>query len=89
MKSEDRTKNIYTEMVANAVSETLFRLNREAGIPLEHVLAAAHGHVAVMMAAAVGGEVAHERCLKAAEQVRPLLSVSDVALAAATPHGRG
>ncbi len=76
------------EAVARCVGDLLLRLHHEAGIPLELVMAAAHGQVVTMLASIVGGEVAAERCTNAAELVRPVLSISDAALAAATPHGR-
>ncbi|MEY8841791.1 hypothetical protein AB9K41_22410 [Cribrihabitans sp. XS_ASV171] len=88
MSEQDRTPEENAEIVARCVGDLLLRLHREAGIPLEMVMAAAHGQVVTMMASIVGGELAHERCIEAARHVRPMLSVSDAALAAATPSGR-
>ena len=88
MVEKGRKLGRHEEVVAFETSQLLLRLHRDAGIPLEVVLASAHGQVATMLAAVMGGEFAYERCLSAAEHVRPMLSLSDAALAAATPHGK-
>ncbi|WP_158970938.1 hypothetical protein [Chachezhania sediminis] len=87
MTEHDRTPEQSTEIVANCVSDLILRLHKEAGIPLQMVIAAAHAEIVTEMALMVGGEMAYELCLGAGERVRPLLSVSDIALAASTPHG--
>lgn len=76
------------EAVARCIGDLLLRLHNEAGIPLELVMAVAHGQVVTMLASIVGGEIAAECCMNAAEAVRPVLSMSDAALATATPQGR-
>jgi hypothetical protein len=85
-----RTKNTTehnTEMVARRVNELLIELHREAGIPLAEVMAGAHSQVVVMLASILGGELAAERCISAAETVRPVLSIQDALLFAAEPSG--
>lgn len=76
-----------TELVGELVTELLMRLNVEAGIPLASVLAGAHGQVVTILASVVGGEIAAERCMNAAEKVREYAPIADIALAAATPQG--
>lgn len=88
MTQHETTPEHRAEIVAEAVADLLLRLHKEAGIPLEVVMSAAHGQVVTMLGAIAGGEVAYRRCLSAAEHVRPMLSVSDAALAASTPHGQ-
>lgn len=87
MDSKDNDKQLQIEFVSKCILDLLLRLNREAGIPMDLLLATAHGQIVTTLAAAVGGTVAAERCMAAAEEVRSIPSAADVALAAAKPHG--
>lgn len=87
MDNGPKTANENTEFVAECVSDLLSRLQAEMGIPAEQVIAGAHAQIVSMMGAIVGGEAAYEHCLKAGHNVRPMLSLNDALLAAATPHG--
>lgn len=88
MSNTNQTPQDDAETVAQCVADLLHRLHTEAGIPLELVMASAHGQVVTMLAMIAGGEVAYQRCLSAADHVRPMLSLSDAALAACTPSGQ-
>lgn len=83
----DPNQSCQADLVAFAVHDLLSRLNREAGIPLPVLLAAAHGEIVTRLALAVGGEMAAERCSNAADHVRDIPSLSSLALAFAPPKG--
>lgn len=88
MAEQHDANKLYTaERVAECVAELIVRLHKEGGVPLELVFAAAHGQIVTMMASVIGGERAAERCISAAEHVRPILSFSEAALATAKPQG--
>lgn len=76
------------DYVGDEVEQLLTRLYSEEGIPVETVIAAAHGQIVAMLAMRFGGKVASDSCLAAAKLLEHLPSMVDATPPAAEPECR-